>query len=334
MKRRSFMASFGAASAMAWNMMSPFAPAQEPKKKQMGDKTAQPSELKLLYGVNIGSHFRNHPTLKRLELVAEAGFKAVENNGLPNLDREKNATEPNYAAIEEYGEKLRELGLTQGVWVTNACAGPRCDCSMTNPDHHAQYFENLKHTIKIAPLVDGQWSTVTSGVIQPDIPISEQRHSVIEVLKRSAEMVEDSGPMLVLEPLNTLVNHPGYLVVTSEDAYDIMEKVGSPKVKILFDIYHQQISEGNLILNIRNYYDQIGYFQFGDHPGRKEPGTGEINYKNVFKAIYDLGYKGVLGGEYSPYGGGSDEATYASLQGIRDADNWGDTPLLDSRKRR
>ncbi len=106
-------------------------------------------------------------------------------------------------------------------------------------------------------------------------------NNVVEALERAAEIVEKTGPTLVLEPLNVLVDHPGYHVVRSDHAYEIMKRVNHPRVKILFDIYHQQISEGNLILNIRKYYDEIAYFQFGDHPGRHEPLRGDLLSQRV-----------------------------------------------------
>ena len=97
---------------------------------------------------------------------------------------------------------------------------------------------------------------------------------------------------IVLEPLNILVDHMGYYLVTSKEGFDVIREVNSPNVKLLFDVYHQQTSEGNLISNIRNNIDLIGHIHLGDVPGRKEPGTGEINYRNVFKAICESGYTG------------------------------------------
>jgi hydroxypyruvate isomerase len=102
-----------------------------------------------------------------------------------------------------------------------------------------------------------------------------------------------------LEPLNEKVDHAGYFCVFSEHAAEIIGGVNHPQVKILFDIYHQQISEGNVINNLRQYWDMIGYVQTGDVPGRKEPYTGELNYQNIFKEVHKLGYKGILGLEHS-----------------------------------
>ena len=123
---------------------------------------------------------------------------------------------------------------------------------------------------------------------------------MIAALKAGARIVEPEGITMILEPLNILVNHPRQLVVHSADAADVLRAVGSPNVKMLFDIYHQQISEGNLTGNIRKYRDLIGYFQLADHPGRHEPTTGEINYPYVLRTIHDIGYRDPIGMEMSP----------------------------------
>jgi len=125
---------------------------------------------------------------------------------------------------------------------------------------------------------------------------------VIEALKAGAKVVEPEGITLILEPLNVLVNHPKQLIVTSEHGARVIRAVGSPNVKMLFDVYHQQISEGNLTGNIRKYKDLIGYYQVADHPGRHEPGTGEIGWEYVFRRIDELGYQGWIGCEYNPLG--------------------------------
>ena len=102
---------------------------------------------------------------------------------------------------------------------------------------------------------------------------------------------------MVLEPLN-FRDHPGLFLTKSPQAYEICKAVNSPSCKILFDIYHQQIQEGNLLPNIEACWDEIDYFQIGDNPGRNELSTGEINYKNIFKYIYNKGFKGILGMEH------------------------------------
>jgi len=120
---------------------------------------------------------------------------------------------------------------------------------------------------------------------------------VVESLKQAAALLEPHGLVMVLEPLN-FYNHPGLFLSESPQAYQICQAVGSPSCKILFDIYHQQIQEGNLLPNIEKCWDEIGYFQIGDNPGRKEPTTGEINYTNIFKYIHSKGFDGILGMEH------------------------------------
>ena len=126
--------------------------------------------------------------------------------------------------------------------------------------------------------------------------------NAVEGLREAAPLLEQAGMTAVVEVLNTYVNHAGYFLYYVRDAAEMIDRVGSPNVKILFDIYHVQIMEGNLISQIRSNIDRVGHFHIGDVPGRHEPGTGEINYRNVFKAIYDLGdrYQGYAALEYSP----------------------------------
>ena len=119
----------------------------------------------------------------------------------------------------------------------------------------------------------------------------------------AAEILEPHGLVMVLEPLN-FRDHPGLFLTKSSQAFQICEAVNSPACKILFDIYHQQIQEGNLIPNIEKSWDEIGYFQIGDNPGRKEPTTGEINYKNIFKYIYSRGFDGIMGMEHGNFSEG------------------------------
>ena len=139
--------------------------------------------------------------------------------------------------------------------------------------------------------------TVVPGFVDLRKNMSYQTANVVDTLKRASEILEPHGLVMVLEPLN-FRDHPGLFLSESPQAYQICKAVDSPSCKILFDIYHQQIQEGNLIPNIKNTWNEIGYFQIGDNPGRNEPTTGEINYKNIFKYIYSRGFDGILGMEH------------------------------------
>jgi hydroxypyruvate isomerase len=140
--------------------------------------------------------------------------------------------------------------------------------------------------------------TVVPSHIDLKLPIDVQTAHVIEALKQASGILEPHGLTMVLEPLNTLRNHPGMFLSTTPQAYLICKAVGSPSCKILYDIYHQQITEGNLIPNIDMAWSEIAYFQVGDNPGRREPGTGEINYRNVFRHIHGKGFTGIVGMEH------------------------------------
>jgi hydroxypyruvate isomerase len=139
--------------------------------------------------------------------------------------------------------------------------------------------------------------TVVPGHLDLRLDMNFQTQNVIETLKQASGILEPYNLTMVLEPLN-FRDHPGLFLTESPQAYKICREVDSPSCKILFDIYHQQIQEGNLIPNIEFTWNEIAYFQIGDNPGRNEPTTGEINYKNIFKYIYEKGYKGILGMEH------------------------------------
>jgi hydroxypyruvate isomerase len=221
--------------------------------------------------------------IERVERVAKYGFKGVEFNWLAR----KTMSE-----ITALRKRLDQLDVKMGVFVANGNGR-----KLTTPDGRGALLKDLDHTLEVHKVIGNNFCTTLTGNLLKGIPRAKQKQALIDNLKAAADKLEGSELTLVVEPLNPL-NHRGYFLVTSPEAHEIMKAVGSKHVKILFDIYHQQISEGNLIHNIRKYWDEIAYFQVGDVPGRKEPLTGEINYRNVFKAIYDKGYRGFLGMEH------------------------------------
>jgi hydroxypyruvate isomerase len=158
----------------------------------------------------------------------------------------------------------------------------------------------------VAKRVNARWMTIVLGDRDPGLELDFQHAHAIEMLKRGAEVFEPHGLVMVMEPLNPWTDHPGLLLAKVPQAHMLCKAVGSPSVKILFDIYHEQISEGNLIPNIDRAWDEIAYFQIGDNPGRNEPGTGEVNYKNVFRHVHGKGYTGVLGMEHGNSIAGAD----------------------------
>jgi len=161
-------------------------------------------------------------------------------------------------------------------------------------DSHAAFIQALKETIVSAQTIRCSTIVVTSGNERHDVPRAVQHANIVAALKLALPVIKGTGIQLVLEPLNVLVNHRGYYLTSTEEGAQIIKEVGSPQVRLLYDVYHQQITEGNLIDTINKYSKVIGHFHVGDVPGRKEPGTGEINYKNVFAAIAGTGYRGYV----------------------------------------
>lgn len=171
--------------------------------------------------------------------------------------------------------------------------------SLVDPAKREEYIKGLKESIEAAKFL-GCRTLISQTGNDTGMPREFQRQSMIDGLKACAPMLEEAGVTLVLEPLNLYVDHPGYYLYSSAEGFEIVEKVASSNVKLLFDIYHQQIMEGNLIRNITSNIDKIGHFHAAGNPGRQELYFGEINYNEVFKVIDAAGYKGYIGFEYFP----------------------------------
>jgi hydroxypyruvate isomerase len=193
--------------------------------------------------------------------------------------------------------EIVELQQQLGMKAASFCAK---FISLVDPSQRSAFLEGLEQSVEAAIKLDCKFLIAQTGKELEGVPRAAQQESVIEGLRACVPVVAKHGITLIVEPLNTLVDHKGYYLQTSEEAVHIINEVNSEHVKVLYDIYHQQITEGNLIPNITSYYDSIGYFHLADHPGRHEPGTGEINYINVLAAIKRLGYNGYIGMEYAP----------------------------------
>ncbi|MEM8733964.1 MAG: TIM barrel protein [Planctomycetota bacterium] len=172
--------------------------------------------------------------------------------------------------------------------------------SLVDATKRDAYLEGLAGTIEATKRIGTSTIISQVGDALTTIGRDEQRQSLIDGLKEAAPMLEAAGRTLVIEPLNELVDHAGYYLIRSDEAFDIVRQVGSSAVKVVFDIYHQQISEGNLISNIVPNIDLIGHFHAAGNPGRNELSRGEIHYPDVFGAIRETAYDGFVGLEYWP----------------------------------
>ena len=206
--------------------------------------------------------------------------------------------------------------MSMGVFVAHKIYWDKPNLTSGDSSFREEFLKDIRDSVDVAKRVNAKWMTVVPGLLDQRKNISYQTSNVIETLKRASEILEPHGLVMVLEPLN-FRDHPGLFLSRSPQAYQICKSVDSPSCKILFDIYHQQIQEGNLIPNIESCWDEIGYFQIGDNPGRKEPLTGEINYNNIFKFIKEKNFDGILGMEHGK-----------SLSGIK-----GEKALIDAYRR-
>ena len=225
--------------------------------------------------------------LDNITAAGQHGFHAIEQLGWLGVD---------FAAAKA---RLDEYGMTSTATIIQSVKEENMKLTawphgMVWEDSRAAFVESFKESIAAARAMGVPNIIATTGNERSDISRAAQHAICVETLKALAPLAEDAGIQIVLEPLNVLVNHKGYFLVTSAEGFEMIREVGSPNVKLLFDIYHQQISEGNLIPNIVNNIDLIGHFHIADNPGRKEPGTGEINYTNILKAIQQTSYNGYL----------------------------------------
>ena len=252
---------------------------------------AAPRTFRLAYAPHFGM-FRAHAgedVVAQLEFMAAEGFTALEDNGM----RERSVAEQ-----QRIADAMRWLKMRMGVFVAHTIGWTAPTLASGDPAARTKFLEEVRGSVDVAKRVGATWMTVVPGHIDMRLEMQYQTAHVIETLKRASAILEPHGLVMVLEPLNTLRDHPGMFLTRIPQAYAICKAVGSPACKILFDAYHQQISEGNLIPNFDLALDEVAYVQVGDNPGRKEPYTGEVNYQNVFSHLLRKGFRGIVGMEH------------------------------------
>lgn len=271
-------------------------------------------KFRLNYAPHFGM-FRQHAgedLVAQLEFMAAQGFTGLEDNGLRGRTVD---------VQEQIGKALARLNMRMGVFVAHTIDWNAP--TLTSPDAAKRdtFLKEVRESVEIARRVNAKWMTVVPGHVDARPHLDYQTAIVVDTLRRACEILEPHNLVMVLEPLNTLRNHPGMFLKTIPQAYLVCKAVKSPSCKILFDMYHQQITEGNLIPNIDTAWDEVAYFQVGDNPGRKEPGTGEINYRNVFKHIHGKGFTGIVGMEHGNFSTGL-EGERAVIDAYVNADSW------------
>jgi hydroxypyruvate isomerase len=278
--------------------------------KSMDDPIAE-KPFKLNYAPHDGM-FKNHggnDFVDQIKFMADQGFRSIEDNGL--LGR-------SVAEQERIGKTLSQLGMTMGVFVVEGGDNWKISFTTGKQEFKDNFIKTCHQSVEAAKRVNAKWMTVVPGFFERRIPMGIQTANVIDILRKGAEIFEPHGLIMVLEPLS---DTPELFLRNSDQTFSICKTVNSPACKILFDIYHMQHNEGNVINNMDACWDEIAYVQIGDNPGRNEPTTGELNYKNIFKYLHTKGYKGILGMEHGNSQPGK-EGELALIRAYRESDSF------------
>jgi len=240
---------------------------------------------------NMESWWTDLPFMQRFEQAAAHGFGAIEfwNYNIDGRD------------MKAVASLCNELSLD--IVQFTGWGGP----SLADPANHEKFAESIRHAVELAQQLDAPMFTVVGHQQLDGLGQEESVSNLTTALERVAPILENGEKMLILEPFNP-VDHQGHFLNGSADALQICRNIDSPFVKINWDLYHMQLSEGNLVANMRDGMDQIGYVQVADVPGRHQPGSGELNYRFIFEALQQMGYKGPIGLECWPDKNGERQA--------------------------
>ncbi|WP_222537720.1 hydroxypyruvate isomerase family protein [Pedobacter polysacchareus] len=257
-----------------------------------------------MFANNAGKSF-----LDQIRFMHDQGFRSIEDNGYLRRSLEEQT---------KIGELLAKLGMTMGVFVVDGGDNWKTSLTTGKKEFKDKFIDTCKLSVEAAKRCNAKWLTVVPGFYERRLPYGNQMANVVDAMRAGAEIFEPHGLIMVLE---TLSDTPELFLQQTHETFNVCKAVNSPSCKILYDIYHMQKTEGNLIVNMDRCWDEIAYIQIGDNPGRKEPTTGEINYKNLFKHIHAKGYKGVMGMEHGNSRPGK-EGELRVIQAYREVDNF------------
>ncbi len=305
MRRRSFVQQslLAGGSLLGGNM----AMAAGRRAEDMADKP-----FNLNYGFHEGM-FRNHAGdnfIDQIRFGHSMGFRAIEDNGMMarSADEQK-----------KIGETLAKLGMTMGVFViTSDNWHWKMSLTTGKQEFTDRMIRDCKEAVEVAKRCGAKWVTVVPGNFDRSLSLEYQTVNVVNALRKAAAILEPAGLVMVLEALS---DNPDLFLRHTDQAFAVCQAVKSPSCKFLYDMYHMQRNEGDIIANIDRVWTETPYFQIGDNPGRNEPGTGEMNYRNIFKHIHAKGYTGVMGMEHGISIKGK-EGELALIRAYRDADNF------------
>jgi hydroxypyruvate isomerase len=240
------------------------------------------NKFRLLYAPHFGmfEHNAGKDLVDQIQFMNDNGFMALEDNGMMGRD---------ISTQEAIAKRMTKLNMKMGVFVVSFDNWPpKSTLTTGNMNWRNKFLDTCKQALEVAKRVNAKYMTVVPGNFDRSLPMGIQMANVIESLRRASDIFEPHNLTMVLEPLS---DNPDLFMRYSDQTYLLCKAVNSPSCKILFDMWHMQRNEGRMMYNIDQVWNEIGYFQIGDEPGRKEPGTGEINYKNLFKYIHDQAKK-------------------------------------------
>jgi hydroxypyruvate isomerase len=257
--------------------------------------------------------FKNHggtDFIEQIKFAHSMGFRSIEDNGMMGRPVELQ---------KKIGDTLASLGMRMGVFVITSDSWHwKTSLATGKQEWIDKMIKDCKEAVEVAKRCNAKWVTVVPGNYDRSLSFEYQTANVISALRKASAILEPAGLVMVLEALS---DNPDLFLRHSDQTYMICQAVSSPSCKFLFDMYHMQRNEGDIINNLSKSWDEIGYIQIGDNPGRKEPTTGEMNYKNIFKHIHSKGYKGILGMEHGNSKPGK-EGEVALIKAYRDSDSF------------
>jgi hydroxypyruvate isomerase len=281
MNRRTFSKTL--AGATLGTAALSFEPIAQAVHAEVGSSTI---EAPFKISIMIWTVLHELPFEQRLEKVAEAGFHAVE-----LVNETASWTEDDF---RRYNKQRAELGITLDA----TCA---VRYGVGDPSAREGFLADVREQLKVMERIECPTLIVMSGNVIPGLAPETQHASCVEGMKRAAELVEGKGITLLLENID-LEENPHYYMWSMPEAFKIIDEVNHPQVKVLYDFFHAQISGGNLISNLQRHIDKVGVVHIADVPGRHEPGTGEINYVNIYKKLAELNYSRYVAMEFHPTG--------------------------------
>ena len=294
MERRTFVKNALLTGAASLTGLTTFNTLADNRASQGGGKF----NMKFSPEFGIFSELAGKDYVDQIKWGYDQGFRAWENTSLKNRSVEDQ---------ERISKSLQQLGMEFGQFVGTLTFK---DVTFAGRDTEMrdQVLKDVRASVDIAKRMNTKFIHNVLGMSDPKLPWDFQMANAIELLKRVADIYEPHGMVMVMESMNHKIDHPGMFLHTIPQAYALAKAVGRPSVKILFDFYHVQIQEGNVLPTLDYAWDEVAYIQMGDTPGRKEPGSGEINFSNVLQHVHNKGYRGFVGMEHGLSKPGKDGA--------------------------